>query len=372
MDLTVIGDLTIEVGGAINADGLGYAGRSGPGAAIGLVGGSYGGMGGDNSAATNPALTYGAITSSTNIGSGGGNHALSFGGGAVRLTVMGTSTVNGLLSSGGVSGEPQNRNGGSGGSVFVTTGALTGNGTLRANGGGIDTAGGGGRVAVILTNSTSIGSVKLQAYTGAGAKAGAAGTVYLQTATQGAGRGTLTIDANNVAAAGASITTLISSNVTGTTVGTVVITNKAVLQLDTNAALTVNGSWLNSGVFLAAASSTVYLAGGDVATVSGSNTFAWLVSTNATGKAIFFQVGSTNRVREGLVLNGPELRSTEDGSHWYLTLLPGAMQDVHAVRVKDSDASMGQEIVARSSSMNFGHNQHWRFVDRFSFWIVVR
>ena len=83
--------------------------------------------------------------------------------------------------------------GGAGGSVFLTAAGLTGNGYIRANGGDMtaSSAGGGGRIAVILTNSTDFGAVKMQAYTGKGwAAAGVAapGTIYMESSAQGADR----------------------------------------------------------------------------------------------------------------------------------------------------------------------------------------
>ncbi len=50
----------------------------------------------------------------------------------------------------------------------MTTSSLTGNGTIRANGGrGYGTGGGGGRVAIVLTGSDSFDSVAFQAFGGA-------------------------------------------------------------------------------------------------------------------------------------------------------------------------------------------------------------
>jgi len=83
-----------------------------------------------------------------------------------------------------------------------------GTGTIRANGGSATgtRGGGGGRVALIVTApGADFGAVALanvSAYGGTGAAGnGGAGTVYLQTGSQSAGRGSVTIDNNNQPAA---------------------------------------------------------------------------------------------------------------------------------------------------------------------------
>jgi hypothetical protein len=127
----------------------------------------------------------------------------------VILSVAGTSTVAGVISAWGrVSATPA---AGAGGSVFLTTGWLTGNGMLRANGGdGYDygwSGGGGGRVAIVLTgegagfgswigSSTTYGG---KGYLNPNTIYGAAGTVYRAAAGVAAGGGTVTVDNNNSA-----------------------------------------------------------------------------------------------------------------------------------------------------------------------------
>ncbi|NQT93863.1 MAG: hypothetical protein HQ559_13975, partial [Lentisphaerae bacterium] len=216
MMLTVEGDLTIAAGGAIDLDGLGYEEKQGPGHIYQYGhGGSYGGRGGYTPGYPlgDSGPTYGSITAPTNIGTGGGWYNLgggfNHGGGAMKLTVGGTTALDGDLSADGVGipdgGTDSAMGGGSGGSVWLTTSALTGSGTITAdgglgnltydNGGG----GGGGRISVVLTGSDSFASVTMQAFGGASLVAtreGAAGTIYKQTQTQGAGMGDLLIDNN--------------------------------------------------------------------------------------------------------------------------------------------------------------------------------
>ena len=358
MNLTINGNLNIQTGAQVNVEGLGYTANNGPGRPVGggNVAGSYGGRGGFyGGSAANVGPTYGSITAPTNCGSGSGFYS---GGGAVRLIVSGTTTVNGVVSAGGGNGS---NDGGSGGSVFLTTGALTGNGTIQANGAAGWTSGGGGRVAVFLTNSTDFSAVTMQAYSGSSSYRGAGGTVYRESQAQGPGQGTLLIDANNIVSVNNSITTLINSQVTGRMVGTVVIANKAILQIDANQSLTVNGSWTNNATFLANTNSTVILASANAATVAGSNTF-WNLTCTAAVKTVVFEAGKTNTVLGQLTLSGVTLKSTVDGQYTYLTLSTnGGVQQIGAVTVQDNNAGGGQLLLAGSRSANNGHNVNWKF-----------
>jgi len=161
MELTITGDLAIESGGHINLDGCGYPAGQGPGATAGNAGGSYGGRGGGDS-----GPTYGSAFAPTDLGSGGNGSLgeVGAGGGAIRLIVSGTLSVNGLVSANGgdASAGCGCRGGGSGGSIYMTANHLTGTGSFTAEGGdgdddncgGIGGAGGGGRIAIYYQDST--------------------------------------------------------------------------------------------------------------------------------------------------------------------------------------------------------------------------
>lgn len=186
--LTVSGSATVHPGASIFADGTG----SRPGVGIGSGnhsltpkgGGSHGGLGGANPF----AVASGTVTGPTSFGSGGANGSGSSGtapfggsgGGAVRMNVTGTLTVDGRISADGTGGG-LNSGGGAGGSVWLTAGTLAGTGTISANGGaghGTGGGGGGGRVALQFTTNLFAGSVT--AFGGTGSVAGGAGTVYRQ------------------------------------------------------------------------------------------------------------------------------------------------------------------------------------------------
>ncbi|HOD80210.1 MAG TPA: right-handed parallel beta-helix repeat-containing protein, partial [Phycisphaerae bacterium] len=141
-------NLTVEAGSVITADGQGYVTFCGPGGGGYGGGGSYGGAGSGSAAGP----TYGSNTFPVDLGSGGGRGnsiSWSYGGGAIRLDVTGTMTLDGEVSADAQTGGPY-ADGASGGSIFVTAATLVGSGRFTADGkSGYSSAhGGGGRIAV--------------------------------------------------------------------------------------------------------------------------------------------------------------------------------------------------------------------------------
>ncbi len=159
------------------------------------MGGSHGGSGGvPAGGSTNP--TYGHFAQPTTLGASGssGNDTNTVpGGGALRLTVSGTLTVDGTISS-SATGAPYG--GAAGGSVWITTDTLTGTGSIAADGsdGAANASyagGGGGRVAVYYTTlaggfaySGIYNAVHAYGGRATGTHHGAAGTVYLKSGSQ--------------------------------------------------------------------------------------------------------------------------------------------------------------------------------------------
>ena len=203
VDLVILGDVTVEVGGLIVADELGYGPGEGPGAGDGdpgggesLVGGGggYGGAGDTGlyswhstryTMAGGPV--YGSVTEPLDFGSGGGHEANGggVGGGAIALSIVGQLTVDGVISADGENGSTWGGGGGSGGSVYIRAGSLSGDGDIHANGGTGHTnhtstggGGGGGRIAVYCGDYTFIGSIT--AVGGSGYQAGDGGTLYIE------------------------------------------------------------------------------------------------------------------------------------------------------------------------------------------------
>jgi hypothetical protein len=257
VNLTIAGNLTILSNGTITADTLGYGRSQGPGAvaSVALCGGAYGGAALGGGGTTLNPTTYGAIFAPTNLGSGGGG---SSGGGAIVLVVAGTTTVASAGSISANGGSSAGNGGGAGGSLYLTTGWLTGSGALRANGGygaSGNTSGGGsgGRVAIILTSGDfSSWSGTHTAYGALAGAAAAAGTVYRQTAGIPAGAGTVIAD-NGSTATNATFTSLPaftnSTEVINKTVW--VTTNRARIGLVTNATVDSLSLALNGALELA-------------------------------------------------------------------------------------------------------------------------
>jgi hypothetical protein len=119
-------------------------------------------------------------------------------GGAFELIVTNALVLNGSITANGTAGIGQNSGGGSGGSVWLTVGTLSGSGLATANGGAGDLPNGGGgdggRIALYGSTNQFAGS--FAAHGGAGTNYGGAGTVYLQTqaAKSSAPHSVLTID----------------------------------------------------------------------------------------------------------------------------------------------------------------------------------
>ena len=188
------GNATVEAGGGIVADFAGYAGETGPGegraAESGSTwycsGGGHGGYGGNsfgNYAAG--GITYDSGTSPSEPGSGGGAELRLLsggpGGGVIRLTVLGTLEMDGIISANGGNGSGFG-GGGSGGSIWLAVGTLSGAGSIAANGGsGADAlggGGGGGMIYIPCNNDSFSGTVT--AYGGGGANWGGTGTTIIQ------------------------------------------------------------------------------------------------------------------------------------------------------------------------------------------------
>jgi hypothetical protein len=225
--VSVGGDFTLGASASMVVDTQGYTEREGPGNCGHWAGGVHGGL-----VDGNCASVYGSLFAPVNLGSGGYTCS---GGGAIYITVLGQSTVDGLLSANGGTHEDS----APGGSVFLTTGSIVGNGTLQANGGNHSSwsrHGSGGRVAVVLTapgSDFASWSGQVTAYGGTGNSShayGSAGTVYLETAAQSGGAGTLIIDNNNNAPFGV-VKTPIDSSIDLYAFSEVIVRNKGDLEI---------------------------------------------------------------------------------------------------------------------------------------------
>jgi hypothetical protein len=189
LNLTVAGDVLVEVGGAIAVSGLGYNGGFGPGHGRSAGnppsggGGGYGGSGGLSASNGVGGSAYGLLLQPADKGSEGGSGPLGLGGsggGAVQLSVGGLLRVNGSISANGASATNDRAGGGSGGGIWLSAQTFAGSGTLSADGGDGEPpaggGGGGGRIAIYYQTNTFTGA--LSARGGRGAQNGGAGTIY--------------------------------------------------------------------------------------------------------------------------------------------------------------------------------------------------
>jgi hypothetical protein len=177
--LVATGDLTVEEGATITADGKGFGYGRGPGAgqwgyvgqsSAGAGGGGYGGAGETTSTAGGAA--YGTPSLPSELGSGGGSirwdpggmgwgYAYGgAGGGRIHIEVAGELRLDGTISANGAGGGIDcaywgscwSGGGGSGGAIFIRANRLSGDGIISAVGGGGGNSrgggGGGGRIAV--------------------------------------------------------------------------------------------------------------------------------------------------------------------------------------------------------------------------------
>ncbi|MEK2690843.1 hypothetical protein [Bdellovibrio sp. GT3] len=176
----IINATTVSVIGSVNGDGTGYSGTQGT--SPGLIypvpwnayygGGCHGGLGGMGNGVIELCTPYGSSQSPTTLGSPGGfGDSSGAGGGAVKFNVSGTMSVTGTISMNGIAATTNMGGSGAGGSVWIVTNSLAGNGTIRANGanGYDDTStgsGGGGRVSIHYASTTFSGNVQSRGGTG--------------------------------------------------------------------------------------------------------------------------------------------------------------------------------------------------------------
>ena len=153
--ITVLGDATIA--GTIDGTGCGFLrydsnpGYQGPAF---IYNSGWGATHGGLAPATGPI--YGSVTQPTSLGSGNYNGR---GGGAIKLKVNGTLTVDGTITA-----DADNASyAAAGGSIWLDCGTLAGSGAVHADSvGGTSYPGGGGRVALTCNSRTFTGTVSAQ------------------------------------------------------------------------------------------------------------------------------------------------------------------------------------------------------------------
>lgn len=200
--IQVAGDFALETGATLTASGKGYPVGADAGPGTGSVGGfaGAGGAHGGNGGEAAPGgiaggIAYGSVLEPITYGSsgapgGGDSNPRSPGGGAIRVVVGGTFTLDGTVACDGSGAWYDNQGGAAGGSVWITTATLRGAGTITANGGAgewVEGGGGaGGRIAVYASTNDFAGT--LAARGGGGRQTGGAGTIYTRQAGESVGR----------------------------------------------------------------------------------------------------------------------------------------------------------------------------------------
>ena len=206
-------NVTIDAGGHLSADGLGYRFEHtqtvhGASSLHGIVnpgvpdvthgsggGGGHGGTGGKNELTTSRAgFAYGDIYEPQKMGSSGGagdgGVDGASGGGRLWFNVTDTIFIDGLVSADGADAVNDGAGGGSGGSIWMHSNILKGYGKITTHGGAgsnytlnTGSGGSGGRVSVYFNINETMSEFRYWAYGGAkggsNSENGGAGTVFL-------------------------------------------------------------------------------------------------------------------------------------------------------------------------------------------------
>ena len=190
---TVNGDLTVPAGCSVNVN-LAGAMQDSNGVPADYPQGAHGGR------RSNTMKTIGSVFHPRTLPHGQSN---SYGhiipGGAAELVVSGTLALDGTVTSTGYAGGDGINSQVGGGSIDISTGRLVGAGSIKA--GAVKNGQPGGRIAIRLTGAGATlddfdGTINC-ATMGANS-VGSCGSVYIQTAADGEGRGTIVLDDNGV------------------------------------------------------------------------------------------------------------------------------------------------------------------------------
>ena len=342
--VVVGGALTIGPEAKIDVTGAGHgAGKCPTGQThSGNAGTSHGGQGYTGTGGVSAVVPYDSIVAPLEPGSGGTSQGA--GGGIVMLTVRGCLTNNGDILALGVNGANYP---GSGGTINVTAGTISGAGRIAADAGvvtGVNYPGpsGGGRVAIRLTEANADFSDFSGPMTACGApsysnaektkptRVGGAGTVWTSTAAQGMDNGTLLVDNGVTGFTSYQVTPIGSAFVPSGSFGDVVIGSCAKLQVAAGGTISISGDITSgSGQFVSAAGATVCFFGAGTSRVTGSAYSFVNLTAEAPGKTIVFDDGAVISASGVAALNGTAaenltLRSATEGSAWTLTVPAGS------------------------------------------------
>ena len=379
--LKVSGDLTVEPGGAIEANDVGStAVSSSPNPGTGRCFGHHAGET-DNYQGWGAGRCYGSIRHPVDYGAGAYITSAAAGAGSIYLEVAGRLQ---LQSGGTVSASPKSKRNAAaapaGGSIWLKVNELAGEGIIIAagakdTGSGGNWCGSGGRVAIYLTGEHAFSEFAGTVTTvneDSSATMAAGGTVYVQESDEVDGLGTLIVDGRGRSVG---FMTLLSKDVIGADepFGSVILRNAGKLRVMDGTTLKVVGglSLASKAALSVEPGGALEFVGGGETTFTGASlaTIDTLICTNA-GKTIRFGTAAADKLTvaagKNLILRGTEespvtLASAVDGTPWQIAMNanPGVVEVEH-VAVKDSDASSGAPMLA-IDSQNLGGNSNWGF-----------
>ena len=336
---------------------------------------AYGGVGGISSSISSKRC-WGSIREPMDLGGAGdkGSNDSYKAGGAIYLEVAGELVVNGTISVLSKSGS--NYYNGTGGSIYLKVGTLSGSGTIDASAGKVtSTAGaGGGRVSIRQSTATSFSAFRgaIKAYGDSKSKAGC-GTIYLEHAGDTYGEGTLLIDSGPTPPAGYYCAAFMDSLVLDRNLpfGSVIVTNGAYLRLPSGATLRVKKRLCTlNGRLSCESGSSVIFEGSEDALVEGTN-YIYSLSCTTPGKTIRFGTGAANRTyivpNGSLTLAGEQgnlvnLRSKTDDTQWQLSIGADATVSISHCDVKDSNATFGM-MPLDEDGVDSGNNNGWSIME---------
>ncbi len=124
----------------------------------------------------------------------------------------------------------------------------------------------------------------------------------------------------------------------------------------TSSNITVKGNWTNLGIFNSGTS--IVILNGTNQTIYGNTTFYNLIKTVTSADTLYFEAGKTQTIVNNLTLQGASnnllsLRSTQDGSYWYID--PQGTRNILYVDVKDLN-NINFTTIVTTNSVDSGHN----------------
>ena len=369
VNLVVGGDMVLSAGSFVDVQGRGFDKKTPSGQGGHNSANDYGAAHGGR---TRSAVTTPAVNDSchfpTNFGAGGFFYR---GGGAVHLAVTGTLTANGDINADSVAGIEYS---GSGGAIWLSAGALAGAGKISANGSTYGSScGSGGRIAVHQTEAGDFTAFtgEIQARCVSSSVCRAPGTIYLRSAGQELGEGTLIVE-NGGATTGYGRGAELTENELA--FGTVIVTNGARLFVRSDQTLKIRDRvcTLGGGVITNAAGSAMDFSFATNLLFQGVNLFSNFIYTNKTGVLRFgTEEGSQFGTYDGGSVfiqgdaeNRPTLCPAEPSGFWRMHLGVGsdARSVIKYAAVSNSLAAGGESVSAVNCTDLGGNDSYWGFM----------